>query len=109
MHTSLTQDSRKALSTDWRGVRFPSCYTRAARSGSLLAGPGRGQGTLKKHAMLRTLRAADIAGIRALVVHAKDEEARRFYLKFDFVPSPSDPMHLLALLNKDVRRIVSGQ
>jgi len=62
---------------------------------------------LLKDAMLRTLQAADIAGIRAFAVHAKDEEARRFYLKFDFVPSPSDPVHLFALL-KDVKRIVSG-
>ena len=36
---------------------------------------------------------AEIAGIRAFAVHAKDEEVRRFYLKFGFIPSPSDPMH----------------
>jgi GNAT superfamily N-acetyltransferase len=70
---------------------------------------GQGVGkALLKDAMLRTLQAADIAGIRAFAVHAKDEEARRFYLKFDFIPSPSDPMHLFVLL-KDVRRIISGQ
>lgn len=69
---------------------------------------GRGVGkALLKDAMLRTLQAADIAGIRAFAVHAKDEEARRFYLKFDFLPSPSDPMHLFVLL-KDVRRIMRG-
>ena len=56
--------------------------------------------------MLRTLQAAEIAGIRALAVHAKDEDARRFYEHFDFVPSPTDSMHLFVLL-KDVRRIVS--
>ena len=56
---------------------------------------------LLKDAMQRTLRAADIAGIRAFAVHAKDEEARRFYEKFDFIPSPTDPMHLFVLL-KDV-------
>jgi len=63
---------------------------------------------LLKDAMQRILQAADIAGIRAFAVHAKDEEARRFYMKFDFIPSPSDPMHLFVLL-KDVRRIVSRQ
>ena len=71
---------------------------------------GQGVGkALLKDAMLRTLQAADIAGIRAFAVHAKDDEARRFYLKFDFIPSPSpsDPMHLFVLL-KDVRRIVAG-
>jgi GNAT superfamily N-acetyltransferase len=61
---------------------------------------------LLKDAMLRTLQAAEIAGIRALAVHAKDDEAKQFYEHFDFVASPSDPMHLFVLL-KDVRRIVS--
>ena len=56
--------------------------------------------------MQRTLQAADIAGIRALAVHAKDEEARNFYRRFDFVPSPSDAMHLFVLL-KDVRQILA--
>jgi GNAT superfamily N-acetyltransferase len=70
---------------------------------------GQGVGkALLKDAMLRTLQAADIAGIRAFAVHAKDEEARRFYLKFDFIASPTDPMHLFVLL-KDVRRIITGQ
>lgn len=60
---------------------------------------------LLKDAMLRTLQAAEIAGIRAFAVHAKSEEAKAFYQKFDFIPSPADPMHLFVLL-KDVRRIV---
>jgi predicted N-acetyltransferase YhbS len=63
---------------------------------------------LLKDAMLRMLQAADIAGIRAFAVHAKDEEARRSYLKFDFISSPSDPMLSFVLL-KDVKRIVSAQ
>ena len=61
---------------------------------------------LLKDAILRTLQAAYIAGIRALVVHAKDESARKFYERFDFLPSPSDPLHLFMLL-KDVRNIIS--
>jgi GNAT superfamily N-acetyltransferase len=64
-------------------------------------GKGLGSGLLKD-AMARTLQAADIAGIRAFAVHAKDEEARAFYLHFDFVPSPSDPYHLFRLV-KDLR------
>ena len=68
---------------------------------------GQGVGkALLRDAMQRTLQAAEIAGIRAFAVHAKDEEARRFYERFDFIPSPSDPMHLFVLL-KDVRRIVA--
>jgi GNAT superfamily N-acetyltransferase len=66
-----------------------------------------GKGLLRD-AMRRSLQAADIAGIRAFAVHAKDNDARRFYLKFDFIPSPTDPMHLFVLL-KDVRRVISGQ
>jgi GNAT superfamily N-acetyltransferase len=64
-------------------------------------GKGLGGGLLKD-AMLRTLQAADIAGIRAFAVHAKDDAARSFYERFDFVPSPSDPFHLFRLL-KDIR------
>lgn len=60
---------------------------------------------LLKDAVLRTLQAADIAGIRALAVNAKDDEARRYYEQFDFVSSMTDPMHLLVLL-KDIRRHV---
>jgi GNAT superfamily N-acetyltransferase len=69
---------------------------------------GRGIGkALLKDALQRTLQAADIAGIRAFVVHAKDEEAQRFYRHFDFIPFPIDPLQLFVLL-KDVRRILSG-
>ena len=69
-------------------------------------GKGLGAGLLKD-AMLRTLAAADIAGIRAFAVHAKDDAARAFYERFDFVASPSDPYHLFRLL-KDLRAIVEG-
>lgn len=69
---------------------------------------GQGVGkSLLRDAMLRTSQAAEIAGIRAFAVHAKDEEARRFYEHFDFVPSPTDPVHLFILL-KDVRRLVAA-
>lgn len=68
-------------------------------------GQGVGKGLLRD-AMQRTLQAAEIAGIRALAVHAKDEDARRFYEHFDFIASPTDSLHLFVLL-KDVRRMVS--
>jgi GNAT superfamily N-acetyltransferase len=63
---------------------------------------GVGAGMLKD-AMRRTLQAADIAGIRAFVVHAKDDRARTFYEHFGFLPSPTDPLHLFVLI-KDLRR-----
>ena len=65
-------------------------------------GKGLGAGLLKD-AMGRTLAAAEIAGIRALMVHAKDAHAQGFYAHFGFRPSPSDPLHLFVLL-KDVQR-----
>lgn len=65
---------------------------------------GLGQGLLKD-AMLRTLQASEIAGIRAFAVHAKDDQARNFYEHFDFVPSPSDPYQLFRLL-KDIRALI---
>jgi hypothetical protein len=37
-------------------------------------------------------------------VHAH-EEAREFYLRFGFEPSPTDPLHLI-LLMKDVARFL---
>ena len=77
-----------------------------ARLATDLRWQGKGVGkTLLRDAMQRTLQAGDIAGIRALAVHAKNEAARHFYEHFDFVPSPTDPMHLFVLL-KDVRRIM---
>jgi GNAT superfamily N-acetyltransferase len=67
---------------------------------------GRGLGAaLLLDALRRTLAAADIAGMRAIMVHAKDEAARRFYEHFDFDPSPADPMHLFLLL-KQVARLL---
>jgi GNAT superfamily N-acetyltransferase len=70
------------------------------------AGKRIGSGLLKD-ALARTLAAAEIAGLRAFAVHAKDDEARAFYERFDFIASPSDPMHLFVLL-KDVRALISS-
>ena len=67
---------------------------------------GRGLGAaLLKDAMLRTLQAADIGGIRALAAHAKDGQAGAFYEHFGFLPSPTDPLHLF-LLTKDLRQMI---
>ena len=65
---------------------------------------GLGQALLKD-ALLRTAQAADIAGIRCLLVHAKDDAARRWYESWDFEPSPTDPYHLFLML-KDLKAIL---
>lgn len=60
---------------------------------------GRGLGaSLLRDAALRTLQAADIAGMRALVVHAISEDAKRFYKYFGFRESTKEPMTLMATL-----------
>jgi GNAT superfamily N-acetyltransferase len=69
-------------------------------------GKGAGAGLLRD-AMQRTLQAADIAGIRAFLVHAKDDRARAFYEHFDFFPSPTDLYHLF-LLVKDIRSAIGA-
>lgn len=66
---------------------------------------GLGQALLKD-ALLRTAQAADIAGIRCLLVHAKDDTARRWYESWEFEPSPTDPYHLFLML-KDLKGMLS--
>jgi len=53
---------------------------------------------LLKDALLRTLHAAEIAGIRAVLLHASSEEAKRFYLHHGFAESPVDPMTMMVTL-----------
>ncbi len=64
-------------------------------------GSGLGRALLKD-ALLRAVSAADIIAARAVLVHALNEDARGFYMRFDFEPSPSHPLHLM-LLMKDIR------
>ena len=62
---------------------------------------------LVRDAIIRTLNAAAIVGVRVLLVHAASEDVRRFYERFDFEPSPTDPLHLMLLL-KDARATAGG-
>lgn len=65
---------------------------------------GKGLGkALLKHALLKSIKAAQIAGLRAVVVHAKDELSKSFYQKFGFVTAPFDDFHLYLLI-KDIER-----
>ena len=50
---------------------------------------------LLRDAVLRTLQAAEIAGIRAILVHAISEDAKQFYEKCGFTASPIEPMVLM--------------
>ena len=56
---------------------------------------GKGLGkALLKDAILRTMQAAEIAGLKLLLVHAKDEAAADFYRKHGFEPVVDDPLKL---------------
>ena len=57
-------------------------------------GTGLGKGLLRD-AMLRTVQAADIGGLRAMLTHAKDEKAKAFYERYGFVESPISPLTLM--------------
>jgi ribosomal protein S18 acetylase RimI-like enzyme len=63
-------------------------------------------GELLRDALIRILAAAYIAGLRAVIVDAKDESARRFYQRYGFESFPGDPLRL-ALLVKDARILVA--
>ena len=87
--------------------RYPVPIMILARLAVASMAQGRGLGAgLLRDAMLRTVQAADIAGIRAFVTHAKNDQARAFYEHFDFVPLVTDPYHLYCLI-KDIRRFTA--
>ncbi len=77
--------ARLAIDNEWQGHGFGA--------GLVLDG------------LRRTLQAADIAGVRALVVHAKDDAAKSFYLHLGFEPFDEDAMTLYRLL-KDVKAML---
>jgi predicted N-acetyltransferase YhbS len=54
-------------------------------------GSGLGQ-MLLLDSLIKVHHASQSAGIRALIVHAKTEEVRPFYLRFGFASVPSNPL-----------------
>ena len=68
-------------------------------------GHGLGQAMLME-ALRACLRAADVIGVRAVLVHAKDESTRDFYERYGFMASPTHPLHVMMPM-KDVRANVT--
>jgi len=62
---------------------------------------------LLRDAVLRAVQAAEIAGIRAILVHAISESAKRFYEQYGFVASPVDPMTVMITI-AEAARIMGG-
>ena len=67
-------------------------------------GQGIGSGLLRD-AVLRTVQAAEIAGIRAILVHAKTEAAREFYESRGFIASPVEPLTMMITVTEAVRAL----
>lgn len=70
---------------------------------------GKGLGrALFRDAALRVLQAADIIGVRGLLVDAISDEAKSFYLSLGMIVSPLDFMTLMITL-ADLRSSLSGR
>lgn len=78
------------------------------RLGVDLSEQRRGLGrALVVHALRQVVTAAEIVGVRALLIHTEDERAASFYAQLEeFEKSPTDPLHLYLLL-KDIRRALT--
>jgi GNAT superfamily N-acetyltransferase len=78
------------------GRRVVGHYSLAA--GSVVhQGEGLGRALLRD-AVLRVLGAAERIGVRAILVHAISADAKLFYERCGFRPSPLDPMTLMITL-----------
>jgi len=101
-HDEATERVKKGM------ARHPIPVILLARLAVDISIHGQGVGSaLLKDAMIRTAQAADTIGARALLVHAKDDNAKAFYKHFTFEVSPSDPYHLL-LIMKDLLQFIEA-
>lgn len=75
----------------WR-QRFIAALALATRD------PPRRSSALLKNALKRTAQAAEVAGIPVLLVHAKDDAARQWYLNWEFESRASDPFQVFLLM-----------
>ncbi len=82
--------------TSKRLPRYPVPAALLARLAVDGAAHGQGHGgVLVADAYKRTLAAADLLGVALLVIHAKDEHAKRFYARFNALPLADNPLHLI--------------
>lgn len=62
--------------------------------------------SLLQDALLRTMQASNIAGLKAIIAHAKDQKAKNFYLKYGFEESTLDKYHLMLPI-KDIELAIN--
>ena len=99
----LTLDAPRPVAT--RVEACPISVIVLTRLGVDISEEGQGLGrALLVDALQRVTAAADIVGVRALIVHAGNVRSRDFFLALaEFEPSPTDPLHRFLLIN-DLRR-----
>lgn len=101
-HADATDRARKGM------PRHPIPTMLLARLAVDRTVQGKGLGAfLLRDAMVRALAVAEQAGMRLLLVHALNEDARAFYEHFGFEQSPTDAMNL-QLIIKDIRLALDG-
>ncbi len=102
--TAASLEHAEATERVKRGMpRHPIPVILLARLAVDLPAQGHGLGAwLLADAMKRSLAAAELVGIRALLVHALDDGARAFYLRHGLLPGPTGERHLMILV-KDIR------
>ncbi len=87
--------------------RYPIPIILIARLAVDVSMKGKGLGgQLLRDALLRSFQASDIAGLRAVLVHAKDDRAKQFYQKYGFVSSPLDELQLFLRIS-DIRESIA--
>ncbi len=101
--TAAQLERRAATARVIKGMpQYPIPVVLLARLAVDVSVAGRGLGAwLLRDAMTRTLAASGTIGVRAMLVHAIDEDARRFYRRHGLEPSPTDELHLMILI-KDI-------
>lgn len=88
--------------------KYPVPIILIARLAVSIDDHGKGLGrSLVRDALVRSVGAADIAGLSAVVVDAKDAGAKAFYEKMGFIPGPEDEFQLFMKMS-DVRSALSG-
>jgi GNAT superfamily N-acetyltransferase len=101
-HTHLTGRAR-------RNMPDPVPAVLLARFATDVKYQGKGLGkAMLRSAVEQVKRAAEAVGVACLLVHAKDDGARDFYVRYGSEPSPTDPLHLVLLL-EDVPSSLQGQ
>jgi predicted N-acetyltransferase YhbS len=87
--------------------KYPIPVILLARLAIDIGEKGKGLGkALVRDALLRSMRASEIAGLRAVLVHAKDKPARNFYRKLGFVSATHNDFHLFMKMS-DIKASIS--